>query len=108
MQVSPAPPALAEEAPPAPLACLARHYALTAERDAAGWWARLPDGKRVPYDDGEPRSFDEQLDRPDIKDWFSIRYRPGAIRPVTVENEDPGRIRVTRSSKPPIPPATPT
>src|SRR5206468_1325107 len=57
LSLSHSPRALAEDAPPAPLACLVRHYAVTAEHDAAGWWARLPDQTRVPYDDGRARSF---------------------------------------------------
>jgi len=81
-------------APPAPLACLARHYAVTPERDGGRWFGRLPDGTRLPYDDGRAKSFDELLDAPDLEDMFAIRYRPGAIRPVVVPDEDPGRIRV--------------
>src|SRR5262252_2674742 len=69
-----------EPAAPAPLACLARHYAVTPERDGDGrWWGRLPDGARVPYDDGRAKSFDEKLDAPDLEDMFALRYRAGAI-----------------------------
>jgi len=80
--------------PPASLACLARYYAITAEQQDGRWFGRLPDGTRVPYDDGRAKTFDEKLNTPDIEDMFSIRYRPGAIRPVVVPDDDPGRIRV--------------
>jgi poly-gamma-glutamate synthesis protein (capsule biosynthesis protein) len=58
------------------------------------WYGRLPDGTRIPYDDERAKTFDEKLNAPDIQDMFSIRYRPGAIRPVTIPDDDPGRIRV--------------
>ena len=80
--------------PPAALECLARDYAVTPVQVEGRWFARLPDGTRLPWDDGKPRTFDEKLEHPDVKDAFSIRYRPGAIRPVTEENDDPGRIRL--------------
>jgi poly-gamma-glutamate capsule biosynthesis protein CapA/YwtB (metallophosphatase superfamily) len=81
-------------APPAPLACLARHYAVTPVLDDGRWYGRLPDGTRIPYDDGRAKTFDEKLEAPDVKDMFSIRYRPGPIRPVVIPDDDPGRIRV--------------
>ena len=80
--------------PPTELTCLARHYAVTPELAEGAWFARLPDGRRVPFDDGKHRNFDERLRAPDVKDIFAIPYRPGPIRPVMVENEDPGRVRV--------------
>ena len=86
--------ATATTAAPAPLACLARYYAITPEQQDGQWFGRLPDGTRVPYADGRAKTFDEKLNAPDIEDMFSIRYRPGAIRPVTVPDDDPGRIRV--------------
>ncbi len=88
------PGAAAPAAVPAPLACLARYYSITPEQQDGHWYGRLPDGTRVPYDDGRTKTFDEKLDTPDVEDMFSIRYRPGAIRPVTVPDDDPGRIRV--------------
>jgi D-alanyl-D-alanine carboxypeptidase len=81
-------------APPAPLVCLERHYAVRAvERDGA-WLAQLPDGRTFPYDDGRQKSFEERLAAPDVEDTFSIRYRKGPIRAVTTPDEDPGRIRL--------------
>jgi hypothetical protein len=81
-------------APPAPLACLARYYGVTPVREEGRWYGRLADGTRIPYDDGRAKTFDEKLEAPDLEDMFSIRYRPGAIRPVVVPDDDPGRIRV--------------
>ena len=80
--------------PPAALACLARHYAVRPERRAGQWFAVLPDGRALPYDDRRAKTFDEQLADPDVEDMFSIRYPTGPIRPVTRENDDPGRIRL--------------
>jgi hypothetical protein len=80
--------------PPPELGCLARHYALTPVQVDGAWFAQLPDGRRLPLADGKRKSFDERLAAPDLGDLFSIPYRPGPIRPVLGENDDPGRIRV--------------
>jgi hypothetical protein len=80
--------------PPRELACLARHYAIEPRFAAGAWFAHLPDGTRVPFDDGKAKTFAERLAAPDIEDMFAIPYRPGPIRPVSVEDEDPGRVRV--------------
>jgi len=80
--------------PPQPLTCLARHYKLTPAFEHGAWLAVLPDGARVPFDDGKNKTFEQRLDAPDLKDIFLIPYRPGPIRAVETENEDPGRVRV--------------
>ncbi|MSP63061.1 MAG: M15 family peptidase [Myxococcales bacterium] len=54
----------------------------------------LTDGQRIPWDDRRPKSFEEKLAAPDVEDAFSLRYRPGPIRPVATVDEDPGRIRL--------------
>ncbi len=52
------------------------------------------DGTRMPLSSGDStKSFEELLDRPDIKDQFAIPYPLGAELKVPVLNEDPGRIR---------------
>ncbi len=83
-------------APPAPIACLERHYGATAVEKDGAHFARLPDGTLLPLDDGRKKSFDDKLDAPDVEDVFSIPYRPGPIRPVTTPDDDPGRIRIPR------------
>jgi hypothetical protein len=80
--------------PPAPLACLARHYAVRPVLRGTTWYGVLPDGRELAYDDGRAKSFDEALDAPDLEDLFRVPYHPGAIRPVTAPDDDPGRIRV--------------
>ncbi len=80
--------------PPPPLRCLARFYAVKPVQQSGAWALALPDGKTIPWDDGRAKSFDQKLEHPDVEDAFSIRYRPGPIVPVTVENDDPGRIRL--------------
>jgi D-alanyl-D-alanine carboxypeptidase len=84
----------AEPTPPAPLACLARHYVVTPELRGGAWLAVLPDGTAIPYDDGQAKTFEQKLERPDVEDTFSQPYRAGPIRPVTTPDEDPGRIRL--------------
>jgi hypothetical protein len=80
---------------PAPLACLVRYY-VGKGVDLGGrtFALELPDGERLPYRDGETRTFEQKLEHPDIADAFSQRYRAGPIRPVTTPDDDPGRIRV--------------
>jgi hypothetical protein len=80
--------------PPAGLACLARFYAVAPLSRDGAWFGRLPDGRELAWDDRRAKSFDERLDAPDLHDWFSIRYRKGALVPVTAPDDDPGRIRV--------------
>jgi hypothetical protein len=71
----------AEPAPPAPLACLAKHYSLVPEQTEKGaWLGRLPDGSTVPYG-------------PDLIDMYEIRYPKGPVAPVLQPDFDPGRVR---------------
>src|SRR6185436_5987163 len=58
--------------------CLGRYYEVAPE---------------LPADLGE-RAFEERLDHPALADMLLQPYRPGAIRPVTTPDEDPGRVRV--------------
>lgn len=52
------------------------------------------DGTRMPIADGQlNKSFDQLLDRPDIKDQFAFRYPLGPEVRQPAANEDPGRIR---------------
>jgi hypothetical protein len=75
---------------PAPIACLARHYGMTALPDAL----QLPDGTKLPLHDGKTKTADERLEHPDVADMFAQRYQPGPIAPVTVADWDPGRVRL--------------
>ena len=79
---------------PAPLACLARHYAVRPVVRGGAWYGVLPDGRELAYDDGRKKSFDQALETPDLQDTFFPRYRRGPIQPVTTRNDDPGRVRV--------------
>lgn len=80
--------------PPAPLACLARHYRVVPSFKDGAWFGLLPDGTLWPFDDGKNKSFEQRLEKPDLKDIFFIPYRQGPIRAVDREDDDPGRIRV--------------
>jgi hypothetical protein len=82
----------AQAAPPAPLQCVERYLGARAEQKDGAWFAVTTDGNHVPYERGE-RSFAERIDDPGVKDLFSIRYEKGAVKPVTDEDHDPGRIR---------------
>jgi hypothetical protein len=79
--------------PPTEPPCLARHYAVTPKLAEGARFARLPDGRRVPFDDGKRKSFDERLRAPAVKDIFAIPYRPGPLRPVAVENRGSRGVR---------------
>ena len=74
---------------PPEIVCLERYYGATATADGV-----VVDGARIAYDDGKPKSADEKLEHPDVKDAFTPRYRTGAIRPITSPDEDPGRARL--------------
>jgi len=45
-------------APPAPLACIARYYAVEPRQRDGAWFAHLPGGQEIPYDDGRAKTFD--------------------------------------------------
>jgi hypothetical protein len=52
------------------------------------------DGTRMPISDGRTgKTFDQLLDRPDIKDQFAFPYPLGPNVRTPQPNEDPGRIR---------------
>lgn len=92
-----APPRARADEVPAPLRCLERYYGVLPERapgESARYYAVLPDGQRLLYDDGRPKTPDERLDDPDLQDMFAQRYPQGPITPVTTPDEDPGRTRV--------------
>jgi hypothetical protein len=80
--------------PPDALGCLARHYPLAAVFEDGAWFGKLPDGKRLPFDDGRSRTFDERLASPHLRDIFFVPYRTGPIEAVEAEDQDPGRFRV--------------
>jgi hypothetical protein len=79
---------------PGQLECIARTYNVKPANIGGRWFALLPNGKRIPFDDGKAKSFDEKLASPDVEDLFSIPYWRGAIHEVREENNDPGRIRI--------------
>jgi hypothetical protein len=88
------PTAVQAEDVPGPLKCLARWYAVKPLAIDGRWFLALPDGTRVPYDDGRKKSFEEELATPDVKDSFSLHYTPGKILPVSEVDFDPGRVRL--------------
>ena len=79
---------------PVALSCVARHYPVTPMFEQGRWMAALPDGTRIPLDDGKTKTFDERLANPDIEDLFRIPYQAGPILPVTTVDHDPGRVRI--------------
>ena len=64
------------------LTCLQRHYGV----DPTPWLVEAPEEESV-------RPFAERLAKPVLADMFWQKYVPGPIQPVTVTDEDPGRIR---------------
>lgn len=76
----------------AALARLAKHYAGSAAADAFV----LPNGVRIPWDDGKTKSTQQRIDAPDVEDVFALGY-PAAgtlLTPVTDPERDPGRVRL--------------
>ena len=82
------------EASPAAFACLAEHYAGHAVRTGSSWSLELPDGTRIPWDDGRPKDSAARIASPDVEDVFALGYPTGPIVPVTDEGDDPGRVRL--------------
>ena len=83
------------EMPPG-LSCLGKYYVGKPAMVDGGWGWQLPDGGTIPWDDGRPKSADEQPETPDLEELFATPYVPGPILPVSGEGEieDPGRVRV--------------
>jgi hypothetical protein len=54
----------------------------------------LKNGQKLLYDDGLVKSFDDRLQRPDLKDMLAQLYRPGRGREPFRPDYDPGRFRV--------------
>lgn len=79
--------------PPPGLACLPKYYPVKPVLKDGVWCMVLPDGTVLPYDDGQPKTFEEMLASPDMQDTYLIPYRKGAIVPVIDENDDPGHFR---------------
>ncbi len=50
-------------------------------------------GEKIVYDDGQDKSFDEQLWNADVQDTMAVPYPPDMITTVPEGNSDPGRIR---------------
>jgi hypothetical protein len=87
---------MATASPPEGLVRLARHYDVRPVVENATWFARLPDGRLLPWAGAADRTYAERLRDPVLADMFSLPYVPGPIVPVMLENHDPGRIRVER------------
>jgi hypothetical protein len=82
----------------AALACLAQLYvgtpvASSAPTTAGPWSLRLPDMTELAWDDAKTKTYDDKLATPDLEDTLAMPYLLGAIKPITVVNDDPGRIR---------------
>jgi hypothetical protein len=82
------------DAPPAPLACLARLYVGRAVKDGNAWSLELPDGSKIPWDDGKAKDMAARIEAPDVEDVFAVPYNPGTIVPVRDPEHDPGRARI--------------
>jgi hypothetical protein len=88
------PPSPKTDGAPAPLACLAKLYVGRAVKDGKTWALELPDGSKVPWDDGKPKDMAARIEAPDVEDVFATPYKPGAITPVRDPEQDPGRARI--------------
>ncbi len=54
----------------------------------------LPDGAKLPWDDGKTKDMAARIEAPDIEDLFAVPYRTGPIEPIRDPEHDPGRARV--------------
>jgi hypothetical protein len=78
------------------LACLAKHYvgqATSTTGPAGGFALVLPDGTRLPWDDGQTKTYEQKLEGPDLEDTLAMPYKAGPVVPVNTLNDDPGRVR---------------
>jgi hypothetical protein len=75
------------------MACLARHYRIEPVWRNQGWWARVPGGSEIPYDDGGAKSPAQRIEHPDLEDMFAVPYRKGPLAIPEREGDDPGRAR---------------
>jgi hypothetical protein len=80
--------------PPAPLACLARHYQVAPVWRNQRWYARVSGGVELPFEDGREKSPADRIDHPDLEDMFAVPYRKGPLLIPDREEDDPGRARV--------------
>jgi hypothetical protein len=53
----------------------------------------LCDGTTFQWDDGRDKPYEERLERPDLEDTVSMRYRPGPDFPTPPHRFEPGRWR---------------
>jgi len=54
----------------------------------------LKNQTKIVYDDGQVKSFEEKLDKPDLKDMLAQLYQPGSSQEHFRPDYDPGRFRV--------------
>jgi hypothetical protein len=81
---------------PPGLACLQRHYPVTAVTlPNGGFAARTADGVVMPWNGAAPgATLEEVLNAPGLSDLYVPTYQTGPIMPVETVDHDPGRVRV--------------
>ena len=85
--------ATGDELPPQ-LRCLERYYGVGSAVKNGAYFAVVPGGRPVPFDDRRTKTADERLNDPDVKDLFAQHYPVGPIAAVTTPDFDPGRVRL--------------
>jgi hypothetical protein len=86
-----------ETTPPAGIGCLEAAYPgliKRAEAEGDSWFVVMADGRRLLWDDGRDKTFEERLDSPDLEDQLAMPYPKGQTDEPPGKNEDPGRCRV--------------
>lgn len=80
-------------AAPHGLTCLAQIYGGQALYTEGAWWLQIKRGVRLRYDDGEVKTEEERIERPDLQDMLETRYPYETSVLAERRASDPGRAR---------------
>jgi hypothetical protein len=82
------------QVPPPGLACLSQWYPVKPLQQDGAWFGVTTSGGKIPWEGAALRSLDERVENPTLSDVYFQPYNAGPIHPITVPDEDPGRVRV--------------
>jgi hypothetical protein len=73
--------------------CLAKIYDGEALLTGGLWWLQMKSGPRLLYDDGEVKTEEQRLERPDLQDTLEPWYPHSTPVEEETRSSDPGRVR---------------